>query len=90
MFYADGSAGESDSDESMPELEDTEPQQLTEQQKQVQFCIVLHNYLIFLFCKLKIAEAAGIPEEQIQKSAKQSRSEKKARKLFQKLGLKQV
>jgi len=67
----DGSAGESDSDESMPELEDTEPQQLTEQQKQ-------------------IAEAAGIPEEQIQKSAKQSRSEKKARKLFQKLGLKQV
>lgn len=38
----------------------------------------------------QIAEAAGIPEEQIQKSAKQSRSEKKARKLFQKLGLKQV
>lgn len=37
----------------------------------------------------QVAEAAGL-EEQVVKGAKQSRSEKKARKLFSKLGLKQV
>lgn len=36
-----------------------------------------------------VAEAAGL-SEQVQKGSKQSRSEKKARKLFSKLGLKQV
>jgi nascent polypeptide-associated complex subunit alpha len=36
-----------------------------------------------------VAEAAGLTE-QVQKGSKQSRSEKKARKLFSKLGLKQV
>jgi len=59
-----------DSDDSMPDLEDTGPQELTQEQKQV-------------------AEAAGISEEQVSKS-KQSRSEKKARKVFSKLGLKPV
>ena len=38
----------------------------------------------------KVAEAAGIGEQVADKGAKQSRSEKKARKLFSKLGLKQV
>jgi len=66
----DTTASDSESDESMPELEDSGPQELTQQQKQV-------------------AEAAGISEEQVSKS-KQSRSEKKARKVFSKLGLKQV
>uniref|UniRef100_A0A915KQA4 NAC-A/B domain-containing protein n=1 Tax=Romanomermis culicivorax TaxID=13658 RepID=A0A915KQA4_ROMCU len=37
----------------------------------------------------QVAEAAGI-EEQVVKGSKQSRSEKKARKLFSKLGLKQI
>lgn len=37
----------------------------------------------------QVAEAAGL-EEQVVKGSKQSRSEKKARKLFSKLGLKQV
>jgi len=60
--------GSSD-DESVPDLEEPEPQ-LTQEQKQV-------------------AEAAGLGE-QVAKGVKQSRSEKKARKLFSKLGLKQV
>jgi len=60
--------GSSD-DESVPDLEEPEPQ-LTNEQKQV-------------------AEAAGL-SEQVAKGVKQSRSEKKARKLFSKLGLKQV
>jgi len=60
--------GSSD-DESVPDLEEPEPQ-LTAEQKQV-------------------AEAAGLGE-QVAKGVKQSRSEKKARKLFSKLGLKQV
>jgi len=60
--------GSSD-DESVPDLEEPEPQ-LTNEQKQV-------------------AEAAGLGE-QVAKGVKQSRSEKKARKLFSKLGLKQV
>ena len=37
----------------------------------------------------KVAEAAGLAE-QVDRAGKQSRSEKKARKLFSKLGLKQV
>jgi nascent polypeptide-associated complex subunit alpha len=61
-----GSNTESDSDESPPELEDTD----TAQQS-------------------RVAEAAGLPEELVSK-AKQSRSEKKARKAMSKLGLKQV
>jgi len=63
------STGESSDDESVPDLEEPEPQ-LTQEQKQV-------------------AEAAGLGE-QVAKGVKQSRSEKKARKLFSKLGLKQV
>jgi len=38
----------------------------------------------------RVAEAAGLGEQVSEKGAKQSRSEKKARKLFSKLGLKQV
>uniref|UniRef100_A0A914HNC1 Transcription factor BTF3 n=1 Tax=Globodera rostochiensis TaxID=31243 RepID=A0A914HNC1_GLORO len=38
----------------------------------------------------KVAEAAGLSEQVAEKGSKQSRSEKKARKLFSKLGLKQV
>lgn len=38
----------------------------------------------------KVAEAAGLSEQVTDKGAKQSRSEKKARKLFSKLGLKPV
>ncbi|KAI6219536.1 Transcription factor BTF3 [Aphelenchoides fujianensis] len=38
----------------------------------------------------KVAEAAGLSEQVSDKGAKQSRSEKKARKLFSKLGLKPV
>jgi len=66
---SEDSSGESSDDESVPDLEEPEPQ-LTQEQKQV-------------------AEAAGLGE-QVAKGVKQSRSEKKARKLFSKLGLKQV
>uniref|UniRef100_A0AC34QAI6 NAC-A/B domain-containing protein n=1 Tax=Panagrolaimus sp. JU765 TaxID=591449 RepID=A0AC34QAI6_9BILA len=38
----------------------------------------------------RVAEAAGLGDQVTEKGAKQSRSEKKARKLFSKLGLKQV
>jgi nascent polypeptide-associated complex subunit alpha len=38
----------------------------------------------------RVAEAAGLSEQVADKGAKQSRSEKKSRKLFSKLGLKQV
>ncbi|KAF1568806.1 UNVERIFIED_CONTAM: Nascent polypeptide-associated complex subunit alpha, partial [Eudyptes robustus] len=38
----------------------------------------------------KVAEAAGLSEQVSEKGSKQSRSEKKARKLFSKLGLKPV
>ncbi|KAI6182713.1 hypothetical protein M3Y97_00410400 [Aphelenchoides bicaudatus] len=38
----------------------------------------------------KVAAAAGLGDQITEKGAKQSRSEKKARKLFSKLGLKQV
>merc|ERR1711909_215797 len=61
-----GSGTESESDDSMPELEDGDVAQQS-----------------------KVAEAAGIQEELVSK-AKQSRSEKKARKAMSKLGLKQV
>jgi len=61
-------SGSDSDDDSVPDLEEPEPQ-LTLEQKQV-------------------AEAAGLGEQV--KGAKQSRSEKKARKLFSKLGLKQV
>ncbi|KFP53572.1 Nascent polypeptide-associated complex subunit alpha, muscle-specific form, partial [Cathartes aura] len=66
-----GSGTESDSDESVPELEEQDSTQATTQQAQ-------------------LAAAAEIDEEPVSK-AKQSRSEKKARKVrMSKLGLRQV
>uniref|UniRef100_A0A663FDL8 DNA primase AEP n=1 Tax=Aquila chrysaetos chrysaetos TaxID=223781 RepID=A0A663FDL8_AQUCH len=65
-----GSGTESDSDESVPELEEQDSTQATTQQAQ-------------------LAAAAEIDEEPVSK-AKQSRSEKKARKAMSKLGLRQV
>ncbi|XP_060268914.1 nascent polypeptide-associated complex subunit alpha isoform X3 [Ovis aries] len=67
---AKGSGTESDSDESVPELEEQDSTQATTQQAQ-------------------LAAAAEIDEEPVSK-AKQSRSEKKARKAMSKLGLRQV
>ncbi|XP_037052577.1 nascent polypeptide-associated complex subunit alpha isoform X2 [Peromyscus leucopus] len=67
---AKGSGTESDSDESVPELEEQDSTQTTTQQAQ-------------------LAAAAEIDEEPVSK-AKQSRSEKKARKAMSKLGLRQV
>ncbi|KAL4646136.1 nascent polypeptide-associated complex subunit alpha, muscle-specific form isoform X2 [Arapaima gigas] len=65
-----GSGTESDSDESVPELEEPDSAQAQSQQAQ-------------------LAAAAEIDEEPVSK-AKQSRSEKKARKAMSKLGLRQV
>ncbi|KAI4573678.1 hypothetical protein MJT46_004918 [Ovis ammon polii x Ovis aries] len=65
-----GSGTESDSDESVPELEEQDSTQATTQQAQ-------------------LAAAAEIDEEPVSK-AKQSWSEKKARKAMSKLGLRQV
>ncbi|EHA99618.1 Putative nascent polypeptide-associated complex subunit alpha-like protein [Heterocephalus glaber] len=65
-----GSGEESDSDESVPELEEQDSTQAITQQAQ-------------------LAAAAEIDEEPVSK-AKQSRSEKKARKAMSKLGLQQV
>uniref|UniRef100_A0A8C8RQ90 NAC-A/B domain-containing protein n=1 Tax=Pelusios castaneus TaxID=367368 RepID=A0A8C8RQ90_9SAUR len=67
---ATGSGTESDSEESVPELEEQDSTQATTQQAQ-------------------LAAAAEIDEEPVSK-AKQSRSEKKARKAMSKLGLRQV
>uniref|UniRef100_A0ABI7VVP7 NAC-A/B domain-containing protein n=1 Tax=Felis catus TaxID=9685 RepID=A0ABI7VVP7_FELCA len=64
------SGTESDSDESVPELEEQDSTQATTQQAQ-------------------LAAAAEIDEKPVSK-AKQSRSEKKARKAMSKLGLRQV
>lgn len=50
------------------------------------FLFYLLDYLPF---NPKVAAAAGLPEELVSK-AKQSRGEKKARKIMSKLGLKQV
>merc|ERR1712066_696895 len=61
------SGSNSDSDDSIPDLEETTSQQTTSQ----------------------VAAAAEIDEELVSK-AKQSRSEKKARKIMSKLGLKQI
>ncbi|XP_078390727.1 nascent polypeptide-associated complex subunit alpha isoform X5 [Cetorhinus maximus] len=66
----EGSGTESDSDESVPELEEQDTAQSATQQAQ-------------------LAAAAEIDEEPVSK-AKQSRSEKKARKAMSKLGLRQV
>ncbi|XP_037598362.1 nascent polypeptide-associated complex subunit alpha-like [Cebus imitator] len=72
MWHAEtGSGTESDSDESVPELEEQDSTQATTQQAQ-------------------LAAAAEIDEEPIISKAKQSRSEKKARKAMSKLGLRQV
>uniref|UniRef100_A0A3Q3AJM4 Nascent polypeptide associated complex subunit alpha n=1 Tax=Kryptolebias marmoratus TaxID=37003 RepID=A0A3Q3AJM4_KRYMA len=65
-----GSGTESDSDDSVPELEEQDSAQTQTQQAQ-------------------LAAAAEIDEEPVSK-AKQSRSEKKARKAMSKLGLRQV
>lgn len=65
----DASGSDSDSDESMPELEEQDPGTQSQQ--------------------AAVAAAAGIAEEPVSK-AKQSRSEKKARKAMSKLGLKPV
>ncbi|CAG04061.1 unnamed protein product [Tetraodon nigroviridis] len=65
-----GSGTESDSDDSVPELEEQDSTQTQTQQAQ-------------------LAAAAEIDEEPVSK-AKQSRSEKKARKAMSKLGLRQV
>ncbi|XP_069086830.1 nascent polypeptide-associated complex subunit alpha isoform X5 [Pleurodeles waltl] len=64
-----GSGTESDSDESVPELEEQDATTATQQ--------------------AQLAAAAEIDEEPVSK-AKQSRSEKKARKAMSKLGLRQV
>lgn len=64
---ASDSGSGSDSDDSIPDLEETTNQQTTSQ----------------------VAAAAEIDEELVSK-AKQSRSEKKARKIMSKLGLKQI
>ncbi|XP_078545146.1 nascent polypeptide-associated complex subunit alpha isoform X2 [Lissotriton helveticus] len=64
-----GSGTESDSDESVPELEEQDSTTATQQ--------------------AQLAAAAEIDEEPVSK-AKQSRSEKKARKAMSKLGLRQV
>ncbi|XP_017342785.1 nascent polypeptide-associated complex subunit alpha isoform X3 [Ictalurus punctatus] len=70
-----GSGTESDSDESVPELEEQDSTQTQQAQ---------------LFSSLtQLAAAAEIDEEPVSK-AKQSRSEKKARKAMSKLGLRQV
>ncbi|KAF4521312.1 hypothetical protein B566_EDAN002316 [Ephemera danica] len=70
---ASGSGTESDSDESIPELEDAD-----KGQGQFPGSTALH-----------MAAAAGLPEDMVSK-AKQSRGEKKARKIMSKLGLKPV
>jgi len=66
---AAGSGTESDSEDSVPDLEEHDAA-----------AQAAHN---------QMAAAAGLPEELVSK-AKQSRSEKKARKAISKLGLKQV
>jgi len=68
--HLSGSGTESDSDESVPDLEEQDSAQAQTQQAQ-------------------LAAAAEIDEEPVSK-AKQSRSEKKARKAMSKLGLRQV
>uniref|UniRef100_A0A8C9AYN4 NAC-A/B domain-containing protein n=1 Tax=Prolemur simus TaxID=1328070 RepID=A0A8C9AYN4_PROSS len=72
-----GSGTESDSDESVPELEEQDSTQATTQQAQVADFSIWN------------CTAAEIDEEPVSK-AKQSRSEKKARKAMSKLGLRQV
>ncbi|XP_030052550.1 nascent polypeptide-associated complex subunit alpha isoform X5 [Microcaecilia unicolor] len=69
-FEPSGSGTESESDESVPELEEQDSTHASTQQAQ-------------------LAAAAEIDEEPVSK-AKQSRSEKKARKAMSKLGLRQV
>ncbi|XP_069509620.1 nascent polypeptide-associated complex subunit alpha isoform X38 [Ambystoma mexicanum] len=69
LVTAPGSGTDSDSDESVPELEEQDSTTATQQ--------------------AQLAAAAEIDEEPVSK-AKQSRSEKKARKAMSKLGLRQV
>ncbi|KAL2293795.1 hypothetical protein Nmel_018859 [Mimus melanotis] len=97
-----GSGTESDSDESVPELEEQDSTQATTQQAQVgqvahAICggsesLRRHPRIVTDppgFPSLQLAAAAEIDEEPVSK-AKQSRSEKKARKAMSKLGLRQV
>ncbi|NXG79298.1 NACA protein, partial [Baryphthengus martii] len=90
-----GSGTESDSDESVPELEEQDSTQATTQQAQVG--LAAHPggtdpagaTGLRAFLSPQLAAAAEIDEEPVSK-AKQSRSEKKARKAMSKLGLRQV
>lgn len=91
-----GSGTESDSDESVPELEEQDSTQATTQQAQVgraggtwqrrsrvRAGVILRRHGILIipsFLSLQLAAAAEIDEEPVSK-AKQSRSEKKARKV---------
>lgn len=69
----DASGTESESDDSIPELEDTGVAGANAQTQG----------------QSPLAAAAGLPEDMVSK-AKQSRGEKKARKIMSKLGLKQI
>lgn len=94
MCVSAGSGTESDSDESVPELEEQDSTQATTQQAQVgQVARAIHGGSESLRChpprivtdpsgfpSLQLAAAAEIDEEPVSK-AKQSRSEKKARKV---------
>jgi len=72
----DASATDSDSDDSVPDLQEPEQGHLPDHAAQE--------------AQAQMAQAAGLPMEEPVSKAKQSRSEKKARKAMSKLGLKQI
>lgn len=88
-----GSGTESDSDDSMPDLEDEAAAASQAAVRFIQFsqqCFRLdsvHNFFTIIqwMHVLQMAQAAGLGEE-LPSKAKQSRSEKKARKAMSKLG----
>lgn len=95
---ASGSGTESDSDDDVPELEDGDLQQQSQVWSNISpftpinICLLMNVKIGYqrlicnlLYIILQVAAAAGIPEELVSK-AKQSRSEKKARKAMSKLG----
>lgn len=95
---ASGSGTESDSDDDVPELEDGDLQQQSQAWSNISpftpinICLLMNVKIGYqrlicnlLYIILQVAAAAGIPEELVSK-AKQSRSEKKARKAMSKLG----
>lgn len=101
MCVSAGSGTESDSDESVPELEEQDSTQATTQQAQVgqaggipagsgslrcHLSVVTGSSIVSAFPSLQLAAAAEIDEEPVSK-AKQSRSEKKARKVRLQLAL---